>query len=522
MISRKRYTRLIIGALVMLGAGLSCRLDVPIEEMVNAKMKINRAVEVKADTYAPAEIGKARDYLKASHQEVQSEMMDGARTMALKSDEEAQKAIDKSLPLLSADALGNAKKVYAEADMLYASKYSAASFGEADRLIKEADSLHTNKDYWNSYHTSQKALEKAADAKAASLRYVPTVKSEIAGLDAQAADLQSKRGGEFAQSDINAAREKLRAANGKADANNLKEAAPLVEEARTLLGTARANTMRGISAEKLAAAEKSLQQAQASKMKGSFEGDLTRATDLVASSRSLHSSQSYENSIARSDEALTLLNTVSLSMTSRENELREEAQGKLGKAKSGLDEVRNSDLKAGHESELGTAAGHVEAGSRLFVEKDYNGTIRESDSALALLETVKAAGLNKAAGTGEATGTAEAGETGRTGAAGEGAGQAIRYGIDPANYVVKYNPRDRDCLWKIAMYTYRNARLWPLIYSANRDKIRDPDLIFPGQNLVIPVIPERQQRTLDDKKGGGEVRESKSMPAKKDGSPDVK
>ncbi|MDR3237469.1 MAG: LysM peptidoglycan-binding domain-containing protein [Spirochaetia bacterium] len=56
-------------------------------------------------------------------------------------------------------------------------------------------------------------------------------------------------------------------------------------------------------------------------------------------------------------------------------------------------------------------------------------------------------------------------------------------------YVVKYFETDKDCLWKIAQKVYRNAALWPRIYIANRDKIKDPDLIFPGQRLIIPDIP---------------------------------
>jgi len=45
-----------------------------------------------------------------------------------------------------------------------------------------------------------------------------------------------------------------------------------------------------------------------------------------------------------------------------------------------------------------------------------------------------------------------------------------------------------DNLWKIAGFSwiYDNPRLWTRIYEANRDKIRDPDLIYPGQVLEIP------------------------------------
>ena len=63
-----------------------------------------------------------------------------------------------------------------------------------------------------------------------------------------------------------------------------------------------------------------------------------------------------------------------------------------------------------------------------------------------------------------------------------------------SEYVVKYNPKKPDCLWRIAYQVYKDARLWPLIYIANRDKIRDPDLIFPGQKLIIPTIPVRGEK----------------------------
>ena len=45
-----------------------------------------------------------------------------------------------------------------------------------------------------------------------------------------------------------------------------------------------------------------------------------------------------------------------------------------------------------------------------------------------------------------------------------------------------------ECLWYIAGYStaYSDPFLWPLIYSANRDQIEDPDLIFPGQVFEIP------------------------------------
>ena len=43
-----------------------------------------------------------------------------------------------------------------------------------------------------------------------------------------------------------------------------------------------------------------------------------------------------------------------------------------------------------------------------------------------------------------------------------------------------------DTLSKIAKQFYGNANRWKAIYEANTDQIRNPDLIKPGQVLVIP------------------------------------
>lgn len=55
-------------------------------------------------------------------------------------------------------------------------------------------------------------------------------------------------------------------------------------------------------------------------------------------------------------------------------------------------------------------------------------------------------------------------------------------------YTVGTWARDRDCLWNISKKPeiYDNAWLWPKIWQGNRDQIKDPDLIYPGQKLKIP------------------------------------
>jgi len=46
-----------------------------------------------------------------------------------------------------------------------------------------------------------------------------------------------------------------------------------------------------------------------------------------------------------------------------------------------------------------------------------------------------------------------------------------------------------DSLSKIAKKHYGDAQLWPTIFEANRDRIKDPDKISIGWKLKIPAKP---------------------------------
>ena len=52
----------------------------------------------------------------------------------------------------------------------------------------------------------------------------------------------------------------------------------------------------------------------------------------------------------------------------------------------------------------------------------------------------------------------------------------------------QYIVRQGDSLWWIAKYKdhYNDPCLWPLIYEANKKIIKSPNLIYPGQKMMIP------------------------------------
>ncbi len=68
--------------------------------------------------------------------------------------------------------------------------------------------------------------------------------------------------------------------------------------------------------------------------------------------------------------------------------------------------------------------------------------------------------------------------------------KAYRTNAVGQTYTVQYKPEDRDCLWKIAGFgdIYGDPFLWPKIWKRNQKKIPNPDLIYPGQVLVIPPV----------------------------------
>lgn len=53
-----------------------------------------------------------------------------------------------------------------------------------------------------------------------------------------------------------------------------------------------------------------------------------------------------------------------------------------------------------------------------------------------------------------------------------------------------------DCLWNISKNEkiYGDPFMWPLIYKANKDKIKNPDLIYPNQEFNVPPNYEQNDK----------------------------
>jgi hypothetical protein len=65
-----------------------------------------------------------------------------------------------------------------------------------------------------------------------------------------------------------------------------------------------------------------------------------------------------------------------------------------------------------------------------------------------------------------------------------------------------YTVAQGDSLWRISGMEkiYKDSVYWPIIHDANGNKISDPDLIYPGQELTIPrgMQPEQMDEKLHE------------------------
>ena len=117
--------------------------------------------------------------------------------------------------------------------------------------------------------------------------------------------------------------------------------------------------------------------------------------------------------------------------------------------------------------------------------EDYSNSLMHSKNVIALVNTM---------GTTDSKGmkTAETKTTKET----------IFTGEFPQYYTVVERTKNTDSLWLIASYDfiYGDGRLWRKIYEANKDKIKDPNIIIKGQILTIPSLKgETRKGTYDSK-----------------------
>ena len=86
-----------------------------------------------------------------------------------------------------------------------------------------------------------------------------------------------------------------------------------------------------------------------------------------------------------------------------------------------------------------------------------------------------------------------------------GSSRAEAKGKAEAGKMETYVVKKGDCLWTIAKKKkiYNDAFLWPVIYDANKGKIKKANVIYPGQKLKIPRSGITMDAIKDARKKAG-------------------
>ena len=450
---------------------ISCQLEVPIKEMVKAKTTISRAYEVKADKYSKENLDKALEHLYKCHTWLEKEKIKQAKQNATLAYQFADMAINQTLPFLGQDSLEEAKKIYEEAKVLYAEDLTPIEFSLLDNTIKNAQDLQSQNQYWDSYTTSQEAVKIGYDTINKVLAVTQALPNELEQLSQKIDQLQKEKYYSIAEEKIKVAAIKITEADTLIKSNNLATITVLIKEIKTLITEAENRIKKYNYIEKI-------------------NKVIEDTNKLIKDKGEDYASQEIENIEVHLNQAETLLDNnefegVDLQIMAAEENLKAAQEKrykalvseKLTTAKNLLDNINAKITEDEYNKDLKEAINFLSSGESYFQEGLYLESNESLSKALPLLESVWQA-IKKDSYNPSITFVKST------------KGQS-KY---PFNYTVKYRKVNTDCLWRIALNLYNNAALWPIIYRANKNKIKSVDLIYPGQVFKIPRPKRKRKR----------------------------
>ena len=441
---------------------MGCDIDPPIKEMVTAKTAIKRAYEVRADRYDTANLEKAEQGLYDSHDSLGDEKNKSAQKNAEISVKAARKAIQTSLPLLAQDSLKEAQGLHEKAEKLNATGYAPDDMAAAGTFVEEAQEELNDKKYWESHLSSEKAKRSLRSALAAAEEAISKIEVEISRLKAERDNLITLDSKKTAETELAKAGESLTRADESLKEDLVKDAEQAVLEARQYIKVAKLKILSVSAKEKIGILRANIENLKKER------GDDFAPQEIEQSLSSLNEAESLLEQEKPEEARLKISDAENHYLAALLKAEQGTALDKIQTAGALLERIRQSDTGNKFEQDINNADTLIAEARRLYDARSYGQAGSKADEAHTLLSSLSISIEEE-------------------------------YGIKPDKmeemriYVVRLNINDRDCLWKIAHRLYKNARMWPLIYMANKEQIKDPDLIFPGQRFKIPPVPKKKQ-----------------------------
>lgn len=457
---------------------VSCELEVPVREIIDAKQTIDRAEEVEAEKYDKKNLDSAIQELYKSHDFIKQEKADDAKKSAIKSKNLAMAAIKTSLPLLAKDTIDKVKKIYSEAEKLNASETAAEELRTAEDEIKQAEKLYTEKNYWEAYLEARDAVGTATAARDKSLAVIPELEKKLESLKSERDVLAAHEMSSVAETELKQAGENLDNVAAILKAKKLKEinepiaqAEAGIKKAREKIEAAAERESRKASAtERIRILDEEIKGLKMNRGDEFAPEEIKSAEALLSKSNELLSADKIDESIIKIAEAE---DQVAQAKKKIEVALAKE---KIISVTKLLEETKARDTGNKYEVRINEASALLVGAKQMYEDKNYNEAVMKAEEAELILKTTTIE-IEKTLAEREKNVTEEDKGT---------AGKVI--------YTVKWRKRNTDCLWRISLRVYKNARLWPYIYRANKSQIKDPDLIFPGQKFLIPSIEDIRKK----------------------------
>lgn len=206
------------------------------------------------------------------------------------------------------------------------------------------------------------------------------------------------------------------------------------------------------------------------------------AEDALNQATTLMEQKKYKQAREKAIEAVKLAREAQASAITNKNTLNVSAEEMYRMALEALDRANQAGAYTYVPQQMEDAQRTLEEAKKAYQAGDYV-TARQ----------LAQAGLAKAQQVEQLAKEADAMKRSQAEAAAQQQAQEMRDpGAMPRPYPTNHVVIKGESLWWIAEYKqiYNDPFQWPLIYKANRAKIKDPDLIFPDQNFVIPRQPE--------------------------------
>ncbi|HEY1405800.1 MAG TPA: hypothetical protein VF857_04245 [Spirochaetota bacterium] len=385
----------------------------------------------------------------------------------------------------------DAKVAISMAQKYQADKYAPDELKAAsDALLLTHDNIKNDKEK----ESIASALDAKTKAEAALAKALPLLaKDTIDGAKKVIAEAKGLYSDEFAPDETRDAENLIGEADVSYEAKSYIAAYEKADKARLSATAARDKALARIPALKSKLTELETERdTLKSQNAASYAGDEMKAldTNLIEAKNSLDGNliRAAVESLASASEWINKIKFMGAGAL---------AQEKIARADAALAKVKSSPFAKDFQADIDNAGGKIaEAKAALGNGKPDEAGMR-ADEALAIIDSVAIQIAKKEE---EAKNAAKLAASTEVKPETKKGNETIAAKVEGATYyIVQWRKRNTDCLWRIADKLYKNARLWPIIFMANRSQIKNPDLIYPGQKFLIPPLPKKKKAWELDK-----------------------